>query len=112
MKRYALTLDLKNDPVLIKKYEEHHKAVWPEIIQSIKGAGINNMQIYRYETRLFMIMEVTANFSFSNKQRADEQNEKVQEWEQLMLDYQQPFANAPTGTKWVLMDKIFELTEF
>ena len=46
MKRYSLTLDLKNDPELIREYEEHHKAVWPEIINSIKDAGIENMQIY------------------------------------------------------------------
>ena len=112
MKRYCLTLDLKNDPELIRQYEEHHKAVWPEIVRSIKDAGIDNMQIYRYGTRMFMIMEVNGNFDFGNKQQADNSNPKVQEWEELMLNYQQPFTNEPAGVKWVLMDKIFELTDF
>jgi L-rhamnose mutarotase len=46
MKRYSLTLDLKNDPEIIQQYEELHKEVWPEIISSIKNAGIENMQIW------------------------------------------------------------------
>ena len=109
MKRYSLTLDLKNDPEMIRQYEEHHRKVWPEIISSIKNAGIENMQIYRYETRLFMIMEVNDDFSFEKKQKADAENEKVQEWETLMWKYQQPLSGSAEGEKWKLMDKIFEL---
>ena len=109
MKRYCLTLDLKNDPELIRQYEEHHQAVWPEIIKSIKNAGIENMEIYRYSNRLFMIMEVNDEFSFEKKQKADRENVKVQEWEELMWNYQQPFAETPKGGKWMLMNKIFDL---
>jgi L-rhamnose mutarotase len=112
MKRYSLTLDLKNDPELILQYEEHHKKVWPEIISSIKDAGIENMEIYRYRTRLFMIMEVKDDFSFERKQKADINNAKVQEWEELMWKYQQPLEGTAKGEKWILMDKIFELKEF
>ena len=111
MKRYCLTLDLKNDPELIREYEEHHKEVWPEIIRSIKEAGIENMEIYRQGTRLFMIMEVNDDFSFEKKQEADSNNAKVQEWEELMWKYQQPLTGAARGEKWMLMKKIFELTE-
>lgn len=109
MKRYSLTLDLKNDPELIRQYEEFHKEVWPEIISSIKDAGIENMQIYRYETRLFMMMEVNDDFSFEKKKYADLNNAKVQEWEELMWKYQQPLPGTLMGEKWMLMDKIFEL---
>lgn len=112
MIRYSLTLDLKNDPELILQYEAHHKKVWPEIIRSMKDAGIENMQIYRHETRLFMIMEVNDNFSFEKKNQADLENEKVQEWEALMWKYQQPLAGSMEGEKWKLMDKIFELNDF
>ena len=112
MKRYALALDLKDDPRLIREYEEHHKSVWPEIIASIKDAGIEAMEIYRLGTRLFMIMEVTVDFSFDQKAEADSKNEKVQQWEELMWKYQQPLADAAKGVKWVLMDKIFDLKEF
>jgi len=112
MKRYCLTLDLKDDPELISQYEKFHKEVWPEIISSLRDSGIINMQIYRFETRLFMIMEVNDDFSFEKKQQADNNNAKVQQWEALMWKYQQPLAGAVKGEKWILMDKIFELKEF
>jgi len=107
MAKYCLTLDLKNNPTLIAEYEEHHKKVWPEILESISGSGITNMEIYRYQTRLFMIMETNETFNFENKAAADAANLKVQEWETLMLKYQQPFEGSTQ--KWVLMDKIFQL---
>ena len=31
MKRYCLTLDLKDDAELIAEYEAYHREVWPEI---------------------------------------------------------------------------------
>ena len=112
MKRYSLTLDLKNDPDLVQQYEEHHKKVWPEIVNSIREVGIENMQIYRYGTRLFMIMEVDDNFSFEKKQEADAKNERVQEWEALMWKYQESIPGSAPGEKWKLMHKIFDLNEF
>jgi L-rhamnose mutarotase len=108
--RYCLTLDLKNDPQLIKEYEEYHQQVWPEIIVSIKDAGISNMEIYRFQNRLFMIMETSPDFSFEKKQAMDNQNPKVQEWETLMWRYQQALPGAKEGEKWQLMNKIFQLS--
>jgi len=109
MKRYCLTLDLKNDPRLIKEYEEHHQQIWPEIRTSIKDSGIEQMEIYRYGNRLFMIMDVNNEFSFEKKSEADKNNSKVVEWEELMWKYQQPMADSKRGEKWMLMSKIFDL---
>jgi len=109
MKRYCLTLDLKDDPELIQQYETYHKAVWPEILKSIKEAGIEQMEIYRLGTRLFMVMEVNDTFNFEKKAQADRLNPKVQEWESLMWKYQQPLVGAAHSEKWILMDKIFSL---
>ena len=108
MKRYCLTLDLKPDPKLIRKYKEYHEVVWPEIIQSIKDSGITGMEIYCRDNRLFMIMETDDTFSFSEKSKMDASNPKVQEWEKLMWKYQQALPTAKPGEKWVLMEKIFD----
>ncbi|SDJ35268.1 L-rhamnose mutarotase [Pedobacter sp. ok626] len=94
---------------LIAEYEEMHRKVWPEIIESITSAGIENMEIYRTGNRLFMIMEVNDTFSFDRKSAMDASNEKVQEWEALMWKYQQAVPGAKPGEKWIMMDKIFEL---
>jgi len=109
MKRHALALDLVDDPILISEYEAYHQAVWPEIKASILTSGIENMEIYRFGNRLYMLMEVNDEFSFEKKGAMDAGNEKVQEWEQLMWKYQQAIPGAKPGEKWVLMNKIFEL---
>ena len=106
MKRYCLALDLKDDPALIALYEEYHQSVWPEIIDSIKTAGIQLLEIYRVSNRLFMIIEATDDFSFEEKAKMDAKNEMVQQWEKLMWDYQQALPCAKPGEKWVLMQKI------
>jgi L-rhamnose mutarotase len=109
MKRYVMALDLINDPQLIKEYEDYHREVWPEIKRSILDAGVEQMEIYRFENRLFMNMEVGEDFSFEKKAAMDAANEKVQEWEQLMWKYQAAIPGAKLGEKWVMMSKIFEL---
>jgi L-rhamnose mutarotase len=109
MQKYCLTVDLKDDPALIAEYEAYHTAIWPEIHESITSAGITNMEIYRHDNRLFMIMETDETFSFERKAAMDAANPRVHEWEDLMWNYQQPLKNAAKGEKWVLMEKIFQL---
>lgn len=108
-RRYCLTLDLKNDPALIAEYKRYHEKIWPEITESIRSAGIENMEIYLLGTRMFMIMEVAESFSFDAKAKADLANPKVREWEELMWNFQQPLPDTKPGEKWRLMEKIFEL---
>jgi L-rhamnose mutarotase len=107
--KYCLALDLKDDENLIAEYEKQHEAVWPEIINSIKDAGITSLEIYRVFNRLFMIMETDESFSFDKKNSIDSSNPKVQEWENLMWKYQQAIPKANPGEKWVLMKNIFKL---
>lgn len=109
MKRHCLALDLKDDEALIKKYEEYHREVWPEIIQSIKESGILDMQIYRVGNRMFMIMEVDDDFSFEKKARVDSKYPENEKWEELMWNYQQALPFAKPGEKWLPMEKVFQL---
>lgn len=111
MKRYCLALDLKDDARLIAEYEAYHRHVWPEVIGSIRSAGILKMEIYRLQNRLFMIMETSDDFSFERKNRMDQADPKVAEWETLMWKYQQAIPGTPPGGKWTLMERIWELTE-
>ena len=107
--KYCLALDLVDDEKLIAEYERQHRAIWPEIIASIKDSGITHLEIYRVFNRLFMIIEAENNFSFDKKNAMDAANPKVQEWEKLMWKYQQALPQAKPGEKWILMNKIFEL---
>lgn len=108
-RRYCLTLDLKDDPKLIAEYRRYHEKIWPEITKSIRDSGIEDLEIYLLGTRMFMIMEVNESFSFEKKGKADKNNPKVQEWEELMWTFQKPLPHAKPGEKWLPMQRIFKL---
>ncbi len=111
MKRYGLTLDIQNDPQRIAAYKHYHEKIWPEVKASLYDAGILEMEIYLLGTRMFMVMDVSDTFSFNGKARADQNNAKVQEWERLMSQFQQTLPQSTPGQKWVLMERVFRLTE-
>ena len=108
-RRYCLTLDLKDDPKLIAEYQRYHQKIWPEITESIKEAGIRDLEIYLRGTRMFMVLEVDDSFSFEKKAEADRKNPKVQEWENLMWKFQKALPEASPGEKWLPMERIFKL---
>lgn len=109
MQRFCLTLDLKDDPQLIAEYERYHQKIPEAIEKSIRDAGILDLQIYRWGTRLFMILEAEEAFTFEKKAQMDAANPAVQAWETLMWQFQAPLPQAKPGEKWLLMDKIFQL---
>lgn len=107
--RYLLLIDLKDDPELIREYDNYHQNVWPEVLEHHKGSGILSMDIYRAGNRLIMIMEVGPDFSFEKKAQRDRNSEVIQRWEKLMSNLQQPLPFASIDEKWVLMQKVFSL---
>lgn len=110
-KRICLACDLQNDPKLIEQYKNYHAAgkAWPEITESIRDAGIEDMEIYLTGNRMFMIMEVNASFDPKRKANLDASNPKVQEWEKLMWKFQKALPWAKPGEKWVEMEQIFKM---
>jgi len=107
MQRYCLALDLKDDPALIAEYERYHERIPDAIDQSIREAGVTNLEIYRIGNRLFMILEADDSFSFERKAAMDAANPAVQDWERLMWQFQQALPGAQPGEKWLLMKPIF-----
>jgi L-rhamnose mutarotase len=109
VKTYCLTLDLHEDPALIEEYKRHHQNVWPEVLQSLRDAGIIGARIYLLGNRLVMTLETEDDFSLEAKDAAEAANPTVQGWEQLMWKYQRPLPQAKPGEKWMLMEPIWEL---
>ena len=112
-RQFCLTLDLHDDKELIREYEQYHQLgySWPEVIDSIRGSGILDMQIYRSGTQLIMVMTVSDSFSFEDKARRDSQNPKVMEWERLMTKFQRADADASADAKWQKIRNIFDLKQ-
>lgn len=109
MKRYCQMLELVDDDELIKKYVEVHAHVWPEIMAGQREVGILDMQIYRYENKVFMICDTVDEFDWERDMARLAKLPRQAEWEAYVARYQGCDPSAPSAAKWHLMDKIFQL---
>jgi len=110
MKTYALTLNLKDDPELIRQYRYHHAHPWPEVVESLRAVGILDMEIYILGRRLFMIMDTTDGFEPSvDFPRYLLLHPRCQEWEDMMGTFQEKLPESKEGEKWVYMERVFKL---
>jgi L-rhamnose mutarotase len=107
MKRYCQTLTLVDNPEMIEKYVEAHKHVWPEVIQGQREVGIVDMQIYRRDRNLFMIMDTVDDFNFERDMARLATLPRQAEWEAYVSQFQGCAANARSDEKWQMMDRIF-----
>ena len=107
MKRYCQCLQLVDDEVMIQKYCDVHKNVWPEIIEGQREVGILDMQIYRKGRSLFMIMDTVDDFDFERDMARLATLPRQAEWEAYVSQFQGCSANARSDEKWQLMQCIF-----
>src|SRR5690606_41731999 len=105
MKRYCMLLDLVDDPVLIREYEEFHTKVWPEVFRGMTEAGVESMQIYRFGNRMAMVMDVLDSFTFERQDQINQSSELGQEWENPMGKYQQAIHGTHSREKRTLPEQ-------
>lgn len=109
MKRYCQTLELVDNKETIARYVEAHSHVWPEIQKGIKSVGILDMQIYILGNKLFMICDTVDDFDWEKDNARLSTMDRQAEWEAYVAQFQGCDPNAPSTTKWMMMDMIFEL---
>jgi L-rhamnose mutarotase len=112
-KRYCKTLLLNDDPQLISEYKKCHGpgAVWKEIPQGAKEAGIIDLEIYIHGNRLFMIMDTVPDFDHDKAMNELGRKPRQQEWETFVSRFQQTSANASADEKWQLMERVYEMDQ-
>ncbi len=111
MKTYVYTLNLKNDPELIAKYLEHHRAVWPEVIASVRQAGFLGDRVYRLGTRLVLALDVKDDFDPQRDLTNYTKHPRAKEWDDIMKTFQEPVPEAKPGEWWALMENVFDLRD-
>jgi len=108
MLRQVLAIDLKDDSV-IETYREYHRRVWPEVLESLRAAGVLDLQIYLLGCRLVMIADLEDGAdlrrAFATRMAS---HPRVAEWERLMMALQQPAPGAADGEWWTAMEPVFE----
>jgi L-rhamnose mutarotase len=110
MKRFAQTVLLKSDPEAIRRYEQYHANIWPEVIKGTFACGVQRVFIYRYQCMLFMFMETTDDFDMERDMPKYMEDAKAKEWDELMRTFQERVPGAPEGVTWVQMTEICALT--
>jgi L-rhamnose mutarotase len=110
MSRSVLAVDLKDDPAVIERYREYHRRVWPEVLGSLRAAGIRQMDIYILGRRLVMIVETADGLDIRRAFAAHvSSHPRVAEWEALMKSMQEPPPGGGAGEWWTAMEAVFQL---
>lgn len=108
MKSFAQALDLKDDPEIIAKYEEYHRNVWPEVLEALKGIGIERMEIFRIGNHLFMYCTAPDDFDPQRDFQSYTASEGAQRWNDLMMTFQQKVPEAKPEDWWAPMTLAFD----
>jgi len=110
-KRFCLALDLKNDPALIEEYLKYHSPefFWGVIGEGIKKSGVEVMDIYNVDNRLFMICEMPVEVDIDEAWQKMGTYERQGEWAELMSQFQQALPGHKL--EWVKMKKVYQNPE-
>ena len=113
MTRLYYALDLKDDPALIERYKAWHApgAVPAAINASMRDHGIAELEIFLAGNRMVMVLTPGPGFDPAGKAAFDAASPEVQAWETLMWEFQQALPFAPSGEKWVAMERVYALSE-
>ena len=109
MKRYAQTVMLKDDPEIIRKYEEYHANPFPETNEGLLRVGVQRMYIYRFQRMLYMFMETGDDFDMAVDMPRYMDHPRAREWDELMATFQEPVPGAPESGTWVAMKEVYAL---
>lgn len=111
VKRYVQTLDLRDDPEMIREYRKWHSEEfhWKEIREGIRAVGILEMEIYILGTRLVMIVDAPEDFDWTAAMNRLATLPRQAEWEAFVAKLQGCRTDARSDEKWQMMERMFRL---
>ncbi len=107
-KRFVLTLEIINDPELLKEYKRIHTMgqAWPEINHNMKTVGIKDMEIYLWGYRAFLIMDTKADFDMQKDGGKWSALPREKEWQKYVSKFQKVDPESKATEKWMGMEKL------
>lgn len=111
--KYYYCLDLKDSQELIAEYIHWHKPgnIWKEIPEGIRKTGISSLEIFVWNNRLVMTIDIDDSLDYNTCMQMLERMPRQAEWEEFMDKYQQRLEGAEPGSKWQRMENIFSLSD-
>ena len=108
---HVFTVNLKDDPAIIESYRRYHDAVWPEVLDSLRRCGVQQMSIHLLDRRLVMVVQMRDGLDYRAAFNAHaSSSQRVAEWERLMKSLQEPLDEARPGEWWAAMEPVFDWT--
>ena len=106
MRRVGFLLKVKADR--LTEYKEHHKKVWPEMLDALRHAGWHNYSLYiRDDGSLFGYFETPENFQAALDGMARE--EVNARWQKFMAPYFEGLGGAHADESMVELEEVFHL---
>ena len=104
MKRFGQLIGLR--PEVLEEYKRYHAAVWPEILDAIRKAGIRNYSIYHRDFVLYSYFEYWGD-DFAADMKHMAADPETQRWWALMEPMQEPYPDRAPGEWWSPMEEVF-----
>jgi len=106
MKRVGFVLKVKQ--TRIEEYKEHHRHVWPEMLEALREAGWRNYSLFlRDDGLLFGYFETPHDLATVTAKMAEK--EVNTRWQELMAPYFESPDNARPDQMLVELEEIFHL---
>jgi L-rhamnose mutarotase len=106
MKRVGFLLKVKQDK--LAEYREHHKKVWPEMLDALRRTGWHSYSLFlRDDGLLFGYFEAEESFQASLDGMASE--EVNQRWQDFMAPYFEGLGGAHADANMQELEEIFHL---
>ena len=106
MKRVGFILKVKQD--VIEEYKDHHRNVWPEMLEALRAAGWRNYSLFmRDDGLLFGYFETPD--SLQAAQAAMEDTEVNAHWQAIMSSYFEIPMGARPDQMLVELEEVFHL---
>lgn len=106
MKRVGFMLKVKQE--LIEEYKEHHKNVWPEMLEALRQSGWHNYTLFlRDDGLLFGYFETPE--SLKAAQEAMANTEINDRWQDKMSPYFEIAEGAHADELFIELEEVFHL---
>jgi len=106
MKRIGFILKVK--PELIEEYKEHHKRVWPEMLDALRRTGWHNYSLFmRDDGTLFGYFETPADLETAVDEMSKE--EVNAQWQKMMMPYFESLDGSRPDEMMRELEEVFHL---
>ena len=105
MERFAWKATVKDG--MLAEYRRRHDAIWPELKEVLKEAGISNYTIWNTGNELFGYFECEKGVAYAEEYQA--KSEVVDRWNEYMKDVMVMELDPVTGAQ-PRMEQVFFLS--